>query len=950
LESLVKQLAHELAHEPRADRRRHHLLARQALWRPELVTRLYDEMVNVARLDLRQAERLARAAVWISERLDDESSRAVGLRAIGHVFSLKRKYPLAWERYEAALAIYERLGSDLEVGRTLSGALSTLMYLGRYDEALQAAQRARAIFSKQADRLRLARLDTNTGNILNRQARFEDALELYERAYADFLEIGDPQDVAITLRNLATCHINLNDFPRALETYRNARTYCERYQMPLLAAEADYNIAYLYYLRGEYARAIELYRDTRDHCQAAGDAYHAGLCDLDQSEMYLELNLGDEGGRLALRALHTFRRLGMGYEAAKALTNLAVSASRDENASDALRQFRKARALFARERNRSWMAIIDLYQALVFYQEAKLPDARGLCERAFQFLETSPLRGKAVLCQLLLARIQLGAGEPEAAKRICLAVLPALKHTESPILHYQTRFVLGLVEEALGAMDAAQEAYERAYELIESLRSRFHAEEMRIGFLKDKMAVYESLVRIRLDRGFTAADHQIAFLYIERAKSRALADLIARRAQKNSPSPHLCNDLSNRVHDLREQLIWFRRTIQALEERAVPPTDPQLEKLRRDAGRCEQQLLEEFTRLRVEDPEFATLHDAISVDIDKIRSALAPDAILLQYYTVRDVLHVCILSRHSLRIVALGSAAELQSLLQLLRFQFSKFRFGMDNLRAVYSRLVETTKSHLRDCYRLLLGPIEGELQARHLVIAPHGCLHSLPFHALFDGEQYLGDRFTVSYTPSASVYYLCCSKSRRTSAGALVLAIPDFSAPHILEEVEAVASVLPEAEVYVGATATREVFRARAPQSRFIHIATHGRFRPDSPMFSSIDLGDSPLTLLDLYDSDLPAELVTLSGCGTGLNVVVGGDELLGLVRGLLYAGAQSALGTLWDVNDHSTAEFMRRFYQRLTSGANKAVAVQYAMTEVREDYPHPFHWAPFVLVGQYR
>src|SRR5207237_540836 len=101
----------------------------------------------------------------------------------------------------------------------------------------------------------------------------------------------------------------LNDFPRALETYRTARAYCERHQMPLLASEADYNVAYLYYLRGEYACAIELYRVTRDRCQAAGDDYHRALCDLDQSEMYIELNLSDEGAQLAQRALEAFQRL-----------------------------------------------------------------------------------------------------------------------------------------------------------------------------------------------------------------------------------------------------------------------------------------------------------------------------------------------------------------------------------------------------------------------------------------------------------------------------------------------------------------------------------------------------------------------------------------------------------------------------------------------------------------
>jgi CHAT domain-containing protein len=102
-----------------------------------------------------------------------------------------------------------------------------------------------------------------------------------------------------------------------------------------------------------------------------------------------------------------------------------------------------------------------------------------------------------------------------------------------------------------------------------------------------------------------------------------------------------------------------------------------------------------------------------------------------------------------------------------------------------------------------------------------------------------------------------------------------------------------------------------------------------------------------DLYQFRLSAELVALSGCGTGLSVVVGGDEQLGLVRGLLYAGAHAVLLTLWDAYDGSTAEFMTAFYGQVTSGKTKARAAQDAMRRVRESHAHPFYWAPFVLIG---
>ena len=119
--------------------------------------------------------------------------------------------------------------------------------------------------------------------------------------------------------------------------------------------------------------------------------------------------------------------------------------------------------------------------------------------------------------------------------------------------------------------------------------------------------------------------------------------------------------------------------------------------------------------------------------------------------------------------------------------------------------------------------------------------------------------------------------------------------------------------------------------------------------MFSAVHLGDGYLSVYDLYNLRLPVELLTLSGCATGLSVVAEGDEIMGLARGLLYAGAQTLLLTLWDVHDRSTAGFMRSFYAHLRDErTSKARALQLAMLELREEHPHPYYWAPFTLIGK--
>lgn len=278
----------------------------------------------------------------------------------------------------------------------------------------------------------------------------------------------------------------------------------------------------------------------------------------------------------------------------------------------------------------------------------------------------------------------------------------------------------------------------------------------------------------------------------------------------------------------------------------------------------------------------------------------------------------------------------------------SKFRLDPHYVTTFSEPLLHATEVHLKNLYQELLAPIRHLLDARHLVFVPHGLLHYVPFHALHDGESYLVDRYSISYAPSASIYAVCQGKRVEAFGDSLILGVPDAQTPSIRTEVEALSKILPNTRLFIGEAATEDVLRTYGRSSRRIHIATHGYFRQDNPMFSSIRLGGSHLSLYDIYRLQLPAELIVLSGCATGLNVVTPGDELIGLVRGLLQAGAQSLILSLWDVHDQSTTEFMIRLYTRLQLGLSTTEAMQATMLELRQRYPHPYHWAPFSLIGK--
>ncbi|HSB62804.1 MAG TPA: tetratricopeptide repeat protein, partial [Thermoanaerobaculia bacterium] len=637
---------------------------------------LYGEAIRLVRVDVSRAERLARATRRLAARVGDPRGRALALRAAGHLAFARGRYERARVAFVAAIRLFGRLGLNLDAAVTRSAALQALIYLGRYPQAFSWARRARAVFERAGDRLRLARLDLNVANILYRQDRFEEALTLYRASLQEFRRRGQPEDVAIALRNRAVCEISRNDFDAALGTYREARAFCERHRLPLLVTEVDYNIAYLFYLRGEYTRAIELYEDARRLAERLGDRYHEALCDLDQSEMLLELNLVERGRALAERALRRFEALGTRYEAAKALLFLAVAARHDRDPSRSLALFARARKLFVQENNRLWPSLIPLYQAVVLFESGNLRRARRLCEKSLAFFSRTALTGKAALCDLLLARIDLRNGHTARAWASARRGLRRLEGADAPASIYQAFYVAGQVLEARGARRHAARLYRRARARLEGLRGHLEGEELKIAFLEDKLGIYEALVRLTLRGRPDASRRAAAFSYVEEAKSRSLADLISFRAHLLPGTGARRGRSVRAVQRLREELNWTQRRLRALQEEDESRFREAVRALRRRAALTERNLTKVLREAGRGQEEFRALQNAGALRLGAIRDTLAPGTTILEYTRLGDRFVACVLDRRSLTFVPVGDIAAVREHFELLKFQLSKPRLG----------------------------------------------------------------------------------------------------------------------------------------------------------------------------------------------------------------------------------------------------------------------------------
>ena len=909
-----------------------------------IVTELTDRVRQEVHVSTAQAQRLADTAIVIAESVGSKVALAKSQRAKANTLYAQDQHGAAVETHTRAAALFEEAGEKQELARTLSGSLQPLLLLGRYDEAMAAAERASAIFSEEGNTWRLARLEINIGNIFQRQDRFEEALEHYQRAYRELLNHDDAEGLAAVLSNLSLCYISLNNFPKALELHRKARQHCLEKGMPILVAYADYNVAYLYFLRGEYGRSIQMLREAAGSAKRAGDAYQLALCDLDLAEIYLEINLNVEAVELARSANQGFQQLGFGYEAAKALAFAAIGASRQGQAFEGLELFREAKEMFIRDQNQVWPSLIDLYEALVLFHEGRLFEARRLCAAAHEFFASSSMPRKAVLADLLLARIALRLNEVPSAQKHCDAALEQLTHLESPMLLYQAESMLGEIARAEKNDQRAYDAYSRARGALEALRGSLRGEELKIAFFDNKLELYEHLVDLCLRRSNGLEE---AFDYMEQAKSRSLMDLMTQPISvvENDDGQ---SDLVRSIRNLREELNWYYNLIEREQLRPEEKSQTRIQNLEQQAKTRETALLRALQEATLAEVNQAGLQSPTNVPLDEIRAALAPDTVLVEYFCVHDRILACALTRDDLQIVPLTLQSRVQKMLQMLQFQLSKFRLDPQYVARFQDSLLESAQSHLKSLYQELLAPVRHLLKAKHIVFVPHKLLHYAPLHALHDGDSYLIDNYAISYAPSASIYAICRQTPPKTSGASLIFGIADAQAPSILDEVHSLNSILPDAKLFVGDEATEATLRQHGPASRTIHIATHGYFRQDNPMFSSIRLGGSYLSLYDLYHLKLTADLVVLSGCATGLSVVKPGDEQIGLVRGLLRAGAQSLVLSLWDVHDRSTQEFMVSFYTQLQQGLSKPMAIQAAAQELRKRYPHPYYWAPFLLIGK--
>ena len=908
-----------------------------------LLEAISDKIRELLPRDPDLAQSLAETSLYIAELLDTPLAWAYAKRSRGQVLWTMRKSTEAEPYLEEAVGLFEQAGLSGEVGRTLVLQMDNLIYLSRYSEALALRGRARGTLEKANDGEYLCTLEIALGNLYYRLNRYSDSLAHYDRAQQKALENADNDRIAAIGLGRAHVLTEMNRFDEAVQCFEITKQHCERHGMELWAAIADRGRSIMHFRRGNYSTALRILEQVRRKHEEQGDARRVGLCDMDRSEIYLELNLFDDAAIIAQRAFDIFDRLGNRYEAAKCLTDQGIAEFKRFNDKKAEKAFVSAKDIFIQEGNEVWVAVVDLWRAQLLMRQQQFSTAQDLAKHSAEIFERHQVPVQAANARVWTARSWQAMGDSASASIEAQKALDEIEGYYAPWVSYQCYNTLGSLKESNGATGEAEQLYTKAIEQMESLRGNIRLDEMSLSFSRDKYLVYENMVNLKLKKG----DSRTAFQFVERSKSRTLIDLLEKNLEtvwdtNAEESPRLL-----RIRTIREELnIFYSRLneIGGTARAALADTATKEEIISR-----EQELIELLRELGSERSGWATLQSMPLPEIEDVQRMLQPNEVLLEYYAVADRFHAFVIGHDSFEVVEnLTTTGAIRTSLKGLKFQLSKFHLQPAYIQSHAGLLLTATQYHLRELYRQLIERIKPILGQRSLIIVPHQALHYIPFQALYDGARYLADSHPITYAASASVLKICRERKIQKTERDLVLAVADEGTPYINEEVAALRELLPKARVFVGSEAQVDKLRQYGSSSGKIHIAAHGIFRADNPMFSSLRLGDSWLNLFDIFNLQLGAELTTLSACETGMSEVWEGDELLGLARGFLYAGTPSLVVSLWRVNDRSTAQLMRRFYQGLQNGLSKSRAIQEAVIEVKARFPHPYYWAPFILMGK--
>lgn len=737
------------------------------------------------------------------------------------------------------------------------------------------------------------------GDTLQFQGEIQDAVIAYETALRT-LENRTGSDADSIVDRLSQVGKGFYNNPQPVpDLYRPkvGETLKADEDDPTLAIKLWLNIGNTYLRQPQEGPALNAYEQALKYPEIAANPLLKAYAIANRGEIHRRQGKVDIAETELTEAIQLLDQHGDALEKRRALAFLAGIARDRLQFDEAITLYQQALSLYQKANNALGMGRTYAGLARVYLEQKRYPDAQQTFQQALQLAQ-------------------------------------AQNDGETLWLSY---WGLGCCQHIAGEFKEAIVSFEKSLDLIHERQGALRTDEGKVTFLDSVKDVYDKLLTVHLELAKTGGEnYQAALEVAENARGRSLLDLMGGNERRSWPTDRT---KAAKGIDVRQSARGSGSNPPDLEAEENQPIRELL-----PLARLIFYVLLDRTAVFAVTPNGEVYGHVVEVGCDEIEARVA-------------------LLRRALKVDEATRGLELRLMVPLP---------GPVEVPPINYEIL------LRELYAELIAPVADKLPTNGtpLVIEPHEALWLVPFAALqlADGT-WMGDQWPLFYAASAQTLdeirrepcYATLDKSK-----ILVVGNPVMPKVTTQEGFEITLNPLPGSEqearsigeflgvrehtLLIGAEATEASVKTLASNHNILHLATHGFAYTEDPLASFVALSPTQtdnglLTAREVAsNASLPADLVVLSACQTGLGRI-SGDGMLGLSRAFLIAGARTILVSQWSVSDKATAHLMVAFYKHYFSleTPNKAVALQKAMQSLRvqPEYSHPLYWVPFVLVG---
>ena len=823
------------------------------------------------------------------------------------------------------------------------------------------------------------------GTLQSELENYDEAMQSLLAAQQMAQKYNIPEESAFVVARIALIHRARGETRKALAEYQESLRIAHETHSYALEAEDYGNIGNIYSELGNYADALDVFDTCLKMVEGDSDqipTYASVL--LSKGNLLVTMQQYDAAQKVFKDALEVATVAPLPDTVATTQISIALVEIKTKKYQEAMKNLQEAIPVMRRYRQRHAEATALNLLGLAYQGLDKTDEANKTFTDCIEISHASHYEETEAGAITNLGTLLMSQQRyPEALAHFQNA-LKLAEASDSLDFAFQSLLNIGLIYQDQQQWQPAIDTYHKGIGYAEKLRTRTKEQTAQTGVFQKYTDAFFLLSQCQI----ATKNLPEAFAASEQAKSRSLVEII--QNSKVDFHKSMTQEERKREQDLNAAALAAQSALDR--KRAQPDSSKdtlqdlmkQQEDVRGEQESFRRQLFLAHPELQTQRAQFKP------TDAAELQGAIfnnAPDMALISYSVgeTETTLYVFTpgdkaaeLHTYTVPIKAEDLTAQVQAFWQQCATADGKFpQRGVvapkDNAPAPADY-----RAGAKALYQLLLAPAAKELAGKkRLIVSPDGALNTLPFQALMDADgKHLIENFAISYAPSLTALTKMTALADRKHAaqvtGAIAAELFALGRPHFADDAEHLSD-LPGTEPEVtriaaifggkallGADATKPRVLAEMGKAKYIHLATHGLLNEANPMYSAIALTKSPtddgrLYAQELTEMDLRADLVTLSACQTARGQQISGEGVLGLTWALFVAGTPSSVVSQWSVSDSSTGALMIAFYEALHDTAtrsDKAVSLQKAELQLLHDgkHSHPYYWAPFVLVGDWR